>query len=71
VEAEIRAAVARLKPGDVFTSEQLAQQLHADRSLVVVWLDLLADEGHLVAEHGIISEAAHGAPVVHYRVPLR
>jgi hypothetical protein len=70
VEETIRAAIAGFSPGHVFTSDQLARELGFDHAQVVVWLDLLADEGHLIAEHGIISEAEHGVAVVHYRIPL-
>jgi hypothetical protein len=70
MEQAIRTAVAKLKPGDVTTSEQLARSLGIDQSQVAMWLDLLCGEGLLIPEHGILSEAANGKSAVHYRVPL-
>ena len=70
MEEAVRAAVSRLKPGDVTTSEQLARSLALDKNEVGIWLDVLAAEGLLIPEHGILSEAAHAQPAIHYRVPL-
>ncbi len=70
MEEAVRAAVAKLKPGDVTTSEQLARSLGLDDSQIGIWLDVLAGEGLLIPEHRVLSEAADGKPVIHYRVPL-
>jgi predicted ArsR family transcriptional regulator len=70
VEQEIRAAVAELRPGHVITAAQLADRLGVDEKQVTVWLDLLASEGVLNAEHRIIAEAERGEPVMQYRVPI-
>jgi len=69
VEEAIRAAVARLKPGDVVTAERLARQLDLEQTQVAAWLDLLAADGLLIPEHRVLSEAAHAKPVIQYRVP--
>jgi DNA-binding GntR family transcriptional regulator len=70
MEQAIRDAVARFRPGHVFTSDELARDLGLDRDQVAMWLDLLAGEGVVIAEHRTISEAAHGTTVLHFRIPL-
>lgn len=70
MEEAVRSAVARLKPGDVTTSDQIAHSLGLDQNQVRIWLDLLAGEGLLIPEHRILSEAHDAKPVIHYRVPF-
>jgi len=70
MQEEVRTAVARLKPGDVTTAEQIARSLGLDQNQVSIWLDVLAGEGLLIPEHRILAEAADAKALVHYRVPL-
>jgi len=70
MEDAIRAAVGKLKPGEVITADQLARRLDLDTKTVSMWLDVLAGEGRLVCEHRVLSEIRpEGEHTLHYRVP--